>query len=144
MAPKSQIMCSSPFLLSLKSTVTVPALENCNECHSEDCSRWTISYLKSETSLGVLLAAQRPDIELVSLGNLLRQEICNLLAFKCINNLKHSPNSVKSFLPYGDRQYPYLWGKSSKVVHQLFSSASSPILSDSFALQATMSFSTSL
>jgi hypothetical protein len=53
----------------------LPALGNCNECHSEDYFRWTISYLESETSLGVLLAAQRPEFELVGLGNLLRQEI---------------------------------------------------------------------
>ena len=81
MAPKYQIMYSSPFLLSLKSTVTLPAVENCNECHSEVYFRWAISYLESETSLGVLLAAQRPEFELVSLGNLLRQEILQLAGF---------------------------------------------------------------
>jgi hypothetical protein len=81
LVPNYQIIYSSPFLLSLKSTVKVPALENCNECHSEDYFRWTISYLESETSLGVLLAAQRPEFELVSLGNLLRQEILQLAGF---------------------------------------------------------------
>ena len=78
----------------------MPAFKSCIRCHSESYFRKTISCLKSKTSLGVLLATQWPEFELISLGKLLRQEVLQFADFyqQSIFNLKHSPNRVKSFL----------------------------------------------
>jgi hypothetical protein len=59
----------------------VPALKSRNRCHSENYFRKTIRCLKPKTSLGVLLATQWPEFELIGLGKLLRQEVLQFAGF---------------------------------------------------------------